>query len=168
MFSGPIQISDDVLNRVSFSIGHMALGFGFFETMLNTSVRVIFQHVGKPKGIRVIPKDLSSRLDFMRDAVEQFPVLDTWRSDIEHCVTAARGLKDTREHVLHGAMMDYNEQTGVVTFIRLDVEKPHKQSHVVVPLRIKVATLAGKGDAAMALSARMMPVTDRLLQTFVP
>lgn len=162
-----IHMPDPVLNRVALSIGHLALGFGFFETMLNTSVRIIFQHVGKPKGIKVIPRDLSSRLDFMRDAVRQFPILDVFRAEIEACISIAGSLKDTRNHVLHGSMMDYDNATGLLTFIRLDVEKKQRQSHVPVPFRIKVLTLSQKGDETVALSARMLPVVESLNKTFV-
>ena len=150
------------------SIGHLAIGFGIFKVMLNTSVRIIFQNVGKSKGFKVIPKDLSRRLDFMRDAANQFPVLNTFKPSITHCVSTARGLADARNHVLHGSVIDYNKTTEVLTFLRLDVEKKARQPHVAVRLRIKVKNLAAKGDAAVALSARMQPVMERLAKTFMP
>lgn len=157
-------------NRLMLALGAIVIRFGEFEVARQGAIVTIHHGAderlsGKGGGNKRLPPDIFAEgSKYMRESV-RFDGMGPFAADIERIMDTADRLAKQRNHIVHGFMAQFVEETRLVLFRKFNVSRSD-DTYLGSPLEITLADLETLRDDATAMAAEMTDLAARLLRAF--
>jgi hypothetical protein len=157
-------------NRLMLALGGIVIHFGEFEVALQAAIVAIHHgadecEIGEGDGEKQLPEDgLSRGAKYLRKSVK-FDGMGPFAGDIKRIVLTAKRLAGKRNHIMHGYIFEFVEETKTVVFHKFNVDRSDG-TFAGSPLILTIAELEGLRDEMAAMAADMLGLAARLTQAF--
>ena len=108
-----------------------------------------------------MPRQLSSKLSFVKECACAIPELRPFKVELEKLVNDFEVIKQTRHDLIHGAITDDTVIDGVFTFIRLKAES---YIHEVKPFQYDLKDFPKISETLVRLGADAPKVARRVFE----
>jgi hypothetical protein len=156
--------------RLMLALGGIIIQFGVFEVALQGAVGTIHHGVderqhGDGDDEKQLPKDMLARnRDYLKKSV-QFNGMGPFASDIRRIVSTAKRLAIKRNHIMHGYICEFVEETETVTFRKFNADQTDG-IYVGSDLKLTLTDLEALRGEMAAMAQDMGNLGLRLVQTF--
>jgi hypothetical protein len=163
-----IPATKKFVSDLATAVGLVVVGFAQFEFSLNNAMEIIYEYAGGRETIQPeLPRNLTNRIQFMKDSARKLPKLCSYRAEILALMATAMKISKTRDHIIHGYVSEYDKKTKILVFIKADPERPTMSRLKLDTLRIAIPALVGIGDATLDLAIDMAQLCSRIEKAFV-
>ncbi|MCF6255035.1 MAG: hypothetical protein L3J98_09890 [Gammaproteobacteria bacterium] len=131
-FNLPGVKQDSDIESLFKSVGFIVVQWGHCEQSLELLVNTLHRQFSGSKlpKRKKMPRQLSSKLDFVKECALGIPELSPFQDELERLVHDFEDIKQTRHDLIHGAITDDPVMDGVFTFIRLQADSDiHEVKH---------------------------------------
>ena len=104
------------------AVGFTVLTWAHIEQLLDTAIAVVFQNCGGNKINQQIPRNLKSKLVFMRKSLRNLDVLDSFQDQGLALMDRISSMQRRRHDVVHGVITGLVSHDGIFEFRRLDAK----------------------------------------------
>jgi len=104
------------------AVGFMVLTWAHVEQILDAAIAVVFQNCGGNKINQQIPRNLKSKLVFMRKSLRKISVLEPFQEQGLALMDRISNMKRQRHDVVHGVVTSRTSADGTFEFRRLNVK----------------------------------------------
>ena len=105
------------------AVGFTVLSWSHIEIMLDASIAIIFQNCGGDRIYPQIPRNLKSKVIFMRKSLRQLEVLGKFQELGLELMDRISNMKSSRHDVAHGVPTSLATQDGVYQFRKLEAKE---------------------------------------------
>jgi hypothetical protein len=157
-------------NRLMLTLGAIVIRFGEFEVARQGAIVTIHHGAderlsGKGDGKKRLPADIFAEgSKYMRESV-RFDGMSPFAIDIERIMDTADRLAKQRNHIVHGFIAEFVDETRLVLFRKFNVDRSD-DTYLGSPLEMTLADLEMLRDDATAMAAEMTDLAARLLRAF--
>jgi hypothetical protein len=157
--------------RLMLALGGIILQFGEFEVALQGAVGTIHHGVddresGEGDDEKQLPKDvLTQNRDYLKKSAK-FNGMGPFAPDIRRIVNTNKRLANKRNHIMHGYICEFIEETETVTFRKFNVDQTD-DIYVGSDLKITLTDLEALRDEMATTAQDMADLGLRLVQTFL-
>jgi hypothetical protein len=157
-------------NRLMLALGGIVIHFGEFEVALQAAVAVVHhgadeREIGEGDDEKELPEDgLSKGVTYLRKSVK-LDGMGPFASDIKRIVSTAYRLANKRNHIMHGYISEFVEETKTVVFHKFNADL---RDGILggSPLPITITELEELREDIAAMASDMLGLAARLTQTF--
>ena len=110
-------------NALCQAVGFTVLTWAHIEQILDMSIAVVFQNCGGNEINPQIPRNLKSKLVFMRKCLRNLDVLGPFQEQGIDLMDRISNMKRRRHDVVHGVITSLAASDGVYEFRRLDTKE---------------------------------------------
>jgi hypothetical protein len=103
------------------AVGFTVLIWAHIEQILDAAIAVVFQNCGGNKINQQIPRNLKSKLVFMRKSLRKINVLEPFQEQGLALMDRISNMKQRRHDVVHGVVTSLTSADGSFEFRRLNV-----------------------------------------------
>ncbi len=133
-------------NALFASIGRLTISWALLEGAVDLCVIYFFRNAGNPAGEKEMPRTaLKRKVTFLKRTIRELPLLDaSAKSNATAILDAILSEAVTRQDIIHGAVIDHEEGSGVATLARLiHDEKTGISGSIteITPTAINMATI---------------------------
>ena len=161
------KVPHDALPPLYAAIGETVVNWSMIEAALGFWVAIIYQAAGGNRHAKVIPRELSRRMTFLRLCFNKIAALQPFATEGRALLDRIGNIKDTRHMLVHGVVSDYSPDNHEFLFVRLDLDKA-KTMQIIKELSIPATKMLNDSGEAMAIATNCLDFAERLLQTLVP
>ena len=104
------------------AVGFTVLTWAHIEQILDFAIAVVFQNCGGNKINQQIPRNLKSKLVFMRKSLRKIHVLEPFQEQGLALMDRISDMKRRRHDVVHGVVTSLTSSDGKFEFRRLNVK----------------------------------------------
>lgn len=143
------------------AVGLATITWAILETGIDFIVAITFNGLGPPPKHTEIPRSLSNKIDYLKDAAK-LDHLAPWREALLSVATKAASLKERRHDLVHG--IAYNQlQSGELQMFRILYEKT---IHRAPESTFTLESVAGMIEETTALAIEATNLACQLLTEF--
>ena len=155
--------NDEEQNALYSQVGFIVINWGHCEQSLELLINTLHRQFGGDKlpKRKKMPRQLSSKLDFVKECVLGIPVLSPYKDELDNLVRDFEAVKQTRHDLMHGAITDDPVINGVFTFIRLQAES---DIHEVKPFQYDLKNFPKLSETLVRLGADAPKVARRVFE----
>lgn len=156
----------EVFDALYPAVGAAVIKWALAEQTLEHWVAIIFHSPGGNIW-KNPPFMLKAKREYLESVFDTLPVLASFRSEGLDLLERAKRLASIRDILVHGAVSGHQPSTGLIKFVRLDIDKSDNK-HTIAPELMTVTEILQIGDAISNLTVDLSLFSQRLLKALMP
>jgi|GraSoiStandDraft_4_1057263.scaffolds.fasta_scaffold183719_1 hypothetical protein len=145
-------------------VGEVVVTWAMVERILTVSIGIIYHDARGSEVCERLPFGLTDKIKFVRLCLRQMQPLQGLQPEFGPLLVEAKRLADVRNYLVHGAVMDWDKETGTVEFVKFDPKDGHYQNS---KRRFTMGELAQAADDSIILAGAIGNLTQRLAHAFM-
>lgn len=161
-----VPIPQSTFNELYPHIGTLAVNWAVAEFAIENWTHIIYRGLdGKQNIEKQIPKAFSRKVTFLRLWLPKIGLPPETEKICRDIVDDLDSISETRNAVIHGALMGYDPQTNKVQFFRLEVEVKHNLIRPN-PEWLGVSEVLQAAQRSLRLARNAHSLTSEILAAF--
>ncbi|WDR04051.1 hypothetical protein PSQ19_08595 [Devosia algicola] len=140
------------------AVGRLAVSWAHLEFGLDSMILIIHNGMNNSAYEKSLPKVLSAKIQYLRDAFNRLGIPDAARPQYESFLEEVSSLSDTRHDIIHGFPIFHPSDSGEAKLIRLKIQKSG-WAHKEVIIDINSVNQASRESMVLANRATKWAVT---------
>ena len=162
----PTEFPQHQIDPICKSVGMLVINWAMVEQTIEMIVAVIYRSADGHSQEEKLPKFFSRKAKFVRRCLSRISALHDFQLTGRKLMEEATRLSKIRHDVIHGALSGFDEETGVVSFIRVDIDK-NEDIHQEVRCEHSIEEILNAGVDCISLTAKLHDYVNRLIAEFV-
>lgn len=147
-----LSIPEDIVEPLYTAVGQLVVNWALMEQALESWVAVIYHQAGGKLVTPKLSKRLGDKISLLRRWLVEIDQLAPFSPEGVTLLDRIEALGKTRNHIVHGAISEFEPSSLTLTFIKIDTDKCRSMQRAN-SLRITAAELLSAGTEAMDLAS---------------
>lgn len=109
------------IEKLFKAVGFLVVQWGMDEQHLDLIVAAIFHRFGGHSVLNRRPTNLTQKIEFLRQCVNEFAELEPFRAEFDTLLARYVVAAKLRNDIVHGAIADFSAKDGMFMFSKIDV-----------------------------------------------